>query len=959
MRGQKKIIATSVSLIVLGSSFLGIGNPKVSADVTFENEPSSQAISLNEDSSLTNANSLTQIPDKPNYVPFGEIQAHTTSVELSWKPVINATSYVLTRDGIIIYQGTDLSFKDIGLIPNTRYTYEISALNGNISSDTNGTAVTTLVEEPLLSPTDFRVYPQSPSEIMMHWDPVNDATYYELKRDGAVIYTGPQNSFEDIGLSPEKEYTYTLIAKDAKRTSEEKLVKVFTISPDNLPFPTEIPTNVKAEWDGSKVVISWIQPDTSIGIQVERTGGLVVETKSSPYYDSNVAKGSTVSYKVRALNGTIYSDPVEVYVNIPSSSTDPLPETISAPSELKLLGRTPTSLKLGWTAVRGATSYELKNGDKIVYTGTDMEYNDTGLVPGRMYQYSVVAIKNGVKSIERRLNELTYTEVVSAPVGLKPIDITYNTVTMAWDEVSDVENYTILRNGEEVTTVTSTTYKDNSVSEGLTYVYGVIANKSGIKSKKAIKSVSVPLHANPGEAPSTPTNISVTSVSNDTVEIKWDRLSTATSYKVIRDGKTLVYQGQITEAIDHTVVPNRMYQYEIIGINSEGETSSGPLLVHTSGLPLSINVSPADLEPATVTFKFRLVDSSANYVVDSPFKTTFVPINDGTNRFLVLRYDTETDRNQPIDSIVPDKNGYLSYKEFGIAPGKTYNYTVSALSINAYGMPEVIARNSVSILAPADGSGATINVNTTPNPGPVTTDPGNESKDTNPEPSTSPQNGHGGYDGDLSEKALTDSGETGSNKNSTEEDDKVPSITTVQFTDVPTTHFGYEAIMALAKKGVVKGYSDNSFGINKKVTRAEFTVMLTRAMNYNPNEKYNLNFLDVEANAWYASDLNAAFNKGIIQGYNKNSFKPDEFITREQAAVVFSNTAKEKLISFKPSVTLYADNDLISSWARKDVDNISGIGVMRGYDDGSFGPKGEITRAEAATAIYKLTQMLQ
>lgn len=112
-----------------------------------------------------------------------------------------------------------------------------------------------------------------------------------------------------------------------------------------------------------------------------------------------------------------------------------------------------------------------------------------------------------------------------------------------------------------------------------------------------------------------------------------------------------------------------------------------------------------------------------------------------------------------------------------------------------------------------------------------------------------------------------------------------------KFTDVPESHWAYKAIESLAEIGVVNGYKDGTFKPDSFTTRAEFIATIVRGdKEYSESVDYttSLEFSDVSKNAWYANYLGFALNKGLIRGYEDNTFKPDNFITRAESATIIS-----------------------------------------------------------------------
>ncbi|MGI5922218.1 MAG: S-layer homology domain-containing protein [Syntrophomonadaceae bacterium] len=160
-------------------------------------------------------------------------------------------------------------------------------------------------------------------------------------------------------------------------------------------------------------------------------------------------------------------------------------------------------------------------------------------------------------------------------------------------------------------------------------------------------------------------------------------------------------------------------------------------------------------------------------------------------------------------------------------------------------------------------------------------------------------------------------------------------------------HWAEASIKLLVNAGAVAGYPDNSFKPDNNITRAEFATILVKAFKLQPqNGKV---FADT-ANHWAKDYIATANANRIINGYSDTLFGPDDFITREQMAVMIVNAAR---LSSTSAGKTFADSALISDWAREAVDKASANGIISGYADNTFRPHANATRAEAVTVIAK------
>ena len=173
-----------------------------------------------------------------------------------------------------------------------------------------------------------------------------------------------------------------------------------------------------------------------------------------------------------------------------------------------------------------------------------------------------------------------------------------------------------------------------------------------------------------------------------------------------------------------------------------------------------------------------------------------------------------------------------------------------------------------------------------------------------------------------------------------------PETPKVTLTDI-AGHWAQADIQKLVAAGAISGYPDKSFKPNNNITRAEFAVTLVKALKLAP--KSGKVFNDT-ANHWAKDYIATAQAYGIISGYSDTKFGPNDKITREQMAVMVTKAAN---LAAKDNAKI-TDSAKVSAGAKDAVVAASSNGVISGYPDGSFKPKANATRAEAASMIVKI-----
>ncbi|WP_158302129.1 InlB B-repeat-containing protein [Paenibacillus mesophilus] len=178
-------------------------------------------------------------------------------------------------------------------------------------------------------------------------------------------------------------------------------------------------------------------------------------------------------------------------------------------------------------------------------------------------------------------------------------------------------------------------------------------------------------------------------------------------------------------------------------------------------------------------------------------------------------------------------------------------------------------------------------------------------------------------------------------------------------------HWAKADVELLASKLVVQGATDSMFIPDNSVTRAEFAALLVRALGLSTGGKpAGSRFADVAPDAWYRSAVEAAEKAGLINGITRNHFAPDERITREQMALMFSRalvTAGKVADGAKArsQLTRFGDRTTISPWAEDAVASALASGIMNGMDEGRIAPSDYATRAQAAVMLKRFLQFVK
>ena len=150
------------------------------------------------------------------------------------------------------------------------------------------------------------------------------------------------------------------------------------------------------------------------------------------------------------------------------------------------------------------------------------------------------------------------------------------------------------------------------------------------------------------------------------------------------------------------------------------------------------------------------------------------------------------------------------------------------------------------------------------------------------------------------------------------------------------------------------GYKDGYVRPNRNISRAEVATIFFRLLTDEAREKYwssTNNYSDVKDTDWCNNAISTLSNMGILKGDKDGRFRPNDPVTRAEFAAIaarFSDGAADDYADFSD-----VPNDY---WASKEIAKAAKLGWIKGYTDGTFRPKNNITRAEVMTLVNRVLE---
>ncbi|PIC85434.1 hypothetical protein CSV72_13540 [Sporosarcina sp. P20a] len=173
----------------------------------------------------------------------------------------------------------------------------------------------------------------------------------------------------------------------------------------------------------------------------------------------------------------------------------------------------------------------------------------------------------------------------------------------------------------------------------------------------------------------------------------------------------------------------------------------------------------------------------------------------------------------------------------------------------------------------------------------------------------------------------------------------------VTFKDVPEKHYAYDAVTYMAANDIIKGYADNTYRLNKPVTRAQAAKMIAVSIGAKPSHAYKMDFKDVTKDNGSYDHIRALTQRGLFK--NAEKFNPNKPLTRGQMA---------KLLVLGYHIVT-DDNDFIifddvhkSSGAYEYIITIAELNITTTRPGGKFNPNDPVTRGQMAAFLYRTMQ---
>ena len=182
----------------------------------------------------------------------------------------------------------------------------------------------------------------------------------------------------------------------------------------------------------------------------------------------------------------------------------------------------------------------------------------------------------------------------------------------------------------------------------------------------------------------------------------------------------------------------------------------------------------------------------------------------------------------------------------------------------------------------------------------------------------------------------------------------VPYERVKMYSDVSADFWGKEAVDFVTSKGYFKGVTNTEFAPDGTMTRAMLVTVLSRIAGETGAGKSS--FTDVDSSAWYIPGVAWAEENGIVA--KGGNFRPDELATREEVANMIYRLAVKMGTETEAKDVEFSDFNTVSADYADGVKYCTSNGIISGYTDGTIKPQNDVTRAQAAIMIQRFVNII-
>ncbi len=566
------------------------------------------------------------------------------NITLGWTKSTGATAYKVRKNGDSAWTtlGDVDSYVFTGLSSNTGYTLEVKASNSDGDTAAASISATTLTRLPtvLATTTNVRAEDITTTSITLKWTKVNGATGYSVRAyssgSPAYIEIGNVASHVFNGLTPATIYSLEVFARNPLTFSQPVLVRATTLAtiapgkPWGFQRTGRTMTSYSVRWNGSIGA-------TAFKVQVDNGAVTTLPADARRHTFTGLSAGTSYTFKLVGNNNV--GDSEVATLTDSTLSTTPAP---AAPTGLSASGITQTAITLSWTKSTGATAYKVQVDSGAVATLGDVAtHTFTGLSAGTSYTLKVIASNSGGDSAAASTSASTLPNAPAAPTGLATSGITQTSITLTWTKSAGATSYKVRAGTTGAFTLLGdvATYTFTSLTANTAYTLQVVASNSGGDSSSAQTSASTN-NVPPPPAPSAPTGLASSGITQTSITLSWTKSTGATGYKVQVDSGTVTTLGDVATYTFSSLSAGTSYTLKVIATNAGGDSAAAS--VSASTLPAApTGLSTSGITQSAITLSWTKSAGATAYKVQVDSGTVATLGDVATHTFSGLSANTQ------------------------------------------------------------------------------------------------------------------------------------------------------------------------------------------------------------------------------------------------------------------------------------------------------------------------------
>lgn len=388
------------------------------------------------------------------------------SITLTWDKVGGASGYEVSVDGVAFDSGTRTTYTHSNLAPGTQHVYRVRAKKSGVASEWSAAVVSATLTNEFGAPSNLKANADN-SSIVLSWNPVANATGYEVEVEGVVTDNGDETTCIHNGLLPNTTHTYRVRAKRDTEVSEwTEPLAVNT-------FLLQTPKELTANSDETSMTINWQPIEGATGYELDFDGSVITGISETTYLAGGLEQNSQHEIKVRAVSEGGTSNWSNSLIKSTKFTSGNVPKVSAIAKK--------TSVSVMWNKIDGATSYDVEADGIVTSNVNALTYTSKGLQAGTKHTYRVRA--NNSSGAGDWGSVFTVSTLPQGPVIPSNVVSSSNMISIliSWDKVTGAEEYEIEVDGLIIDNGTGTSYLHKGLSPDTTHTYKVRARSvSGI-----------------------------------------------------------------------------------------------------------------------------------------------------------------------------------------------------------------------------------------------------------------------------------------------------------------------------------------------------------------------------------------------------------------------------------------------------------------------------------------------